>query len=89
MSVDSPVQSLLQYYISLYLHNGPPIPGTLVNRLVQFELSPVQCAYNKYVHPVKNECGTSDSLRSLLMHENFIEPYSDEHILATLLTKSF
>ena len=44
MSVESPVQSQLQYYISLYLHNGSLIPGTLVNRLVQFELSPVQCA---------------------------------------------
>lgn len=27
--------------------------------------------------------------RTLLMHENFIKPYSDEHILSTLLTKSF
>ena len=33
--------------------------------------------------------GIVDSLRQLVYHENFVKPYSEEHILATLLVKAF
>ena len=33
--------------------------------------------------------GISDSLRAMIMHSNFIKPYSEEHILATLLIRAF
>ena len=33
--------------------------------------------------------GTVDSLRQLIMHEQFLKPWSSQHILTTLLTKSF
>ena len=33
--------------------------------------------------------GVVDSLRYLISQENFIKPYSNEHILGVLLTKAF
>ena len=33
--------------------------------------------------------GVVDSLRYLISRENFIKPYSNEHILGVLLTKAF
>ena len=38
-------------------------------------------------HSIDN--GHVDSIRNLINHENFIKPYSDEHTLVHLLTKSF
>ena len=48
------------------------------------------CAFVKYKKPTfVRECGVTDSLRTLLMHENFIKPYSEEQTLASLLTRAF
>ena len=38
---------------------------------------------------VTGDNGHVDSIRSLIYHENFIKPYSEEHNLVYLLTKSF
>ena len=35
------------------------------------------------------DCGIIDSIRYMIMHDNFTKPYSDEHALAVLLTKAF
>ena len=89
-SVESPVQSLTSHFMSLFLSHNILVPNTLVNRIVAFNLSPVRCAFTKYQSVVfKEESGLIDSLRYLLMCENFIKPYSDEHVLSVLLTKSF
>ena len=37
----------------------------------------------------KVESGTIDALKFLLMSENFIKPYFEEHILSYLLLRSF
>ena len=93
--VESPARDLYFHFLSCFILNGALIPGTLCERLVNCDLSPVLCCFNKRMlssestHSSFNNCGLVDSLRTLLMHENFIKPYSDEHILATLLTKSF
>ena len=49
------------------------------------------CAFTKYAGSTvpQDSCGVVDSLRMLLMQENFVKLYSDVHVLATLLTKSF
>ena len=45
--------------------------------------------YNK-PHPVKSsQNGHIDSIQSLIYHEHFMKPYSDEHLLVHLSTKSF
>ena len=86
---DSPVQSLCRYFLSQYLTRGSLVPGTIVDRLVSYGLSPTRCAFLKYRYNNIVQCGITDSLRLLLMHGNVVKPYSEEHILATLLTKSF
>jgi hypothetical protein len=55
-------------------------------------LSPTHCAFNDYKFHLPtsiNDNGHIDSIRAMVFHENFIKPYSDEHTLVTLLTKSF
>ena len=89
--IDSPVRDLCSHFLAQYLSCGELIRGTLVDRLVSFGLSPTRCAYNKVrkVYNCDSDSGVVDSIRGLLMHENFIKPYSEEHVLATLLTRSF
>ena len=89
-SVESPVQSLASHFMSLFLSHNILVPNTLVNRIVAFNLSPVRSTFTKYRSPVLNEdSGLIGLLRYLLMCENFIKPYSDEHVISVLLTKSF
>jgi len=88
--VQSPMKDLTSYFLSLYICKGVLIPGTLVERAVSFGLSPIRCLFNDYkMSAFSNNCGIVDSIRALIMHENFIKPYSEQHVLTSLLTKSF
>ena len=89
--IDSPLQNLCNSFMSLYISSGIVVPGTLVGRILSWGLSPLNCAFNgnamKRVRSV--ESGVTDSLRNLIMHEHFIKPYSEQHLLTSLLTRSF
>ena len=89
--VNSPLQSLCNHFLSLYVAHGVVIKGTLVDILLNSGLSPIKCAFSKsgYVTPIVPESGVVDSLKCMVMHEHFIKPYSEQHVLACLLTKSF
>lgn len=88
--VNSPIQDLCSHLISLYAYDGTVIPGTLVSRIINYGLSPVLCCFNRLkVCNDLAQSGTVDSLKHLLMHENFIKPYSEEHIISALLLRSF
>ena len=64
--------------MSLYAKQGILIAGTLV------------CLFNQiYKEAASPECGAVDSLKTLIMHEHFIELYSEEHILVILLIEAF
>jgi len=89
MFVDSPINRLTCYLLSLYITKGTIIPNTLIHRLVTFGLSPTKCISTSPHPPSHTFSGCTDSLRFLLMHEHFIKPYSDEHILSCLLLRSF
>ena len=89
-NVPSPVQQLCCHFMSLYATKGILVPGTLVSRIVQSGLSPIDCVFNKiHKEAIPSECGIVDSLKALIMHEHFIKPYSEEHILASLLIRAF
>ena len=85
------VLELSKNLLSLYIAKGITIPGTMIDRIVSYSLSSLKCAFINYVGSTapQHSCGIVDSLRMLLMQENFVKPYSDVHVLATLLTKSF
>ena len=93
--VDSPARVLCARLLADYILYGSVIPGSLLGRLVSFGVSPLKSlfGFSQRVQVVDgatpHENGVVDSLRYLVMHENFIKPYSDEHVLARLLTKAF
>ena len=67
------------------------IHGTMTDRLVKMNFDPCLLAFSKPEtrFTAETEDGVVDSLKHLIFHENFIKPWSSEHILATLLTKAF
>ena len=66
--------------------------GSSVDRLIKNGTSPTDLLFNN-IKTIKRNCSQSDgfvdSLGSLLMHENYVKPWSNEYILVKLLTKSF
>ena len=93
MCYDSPARDLTTHILSMYLTTGVTIPGTIMSRVVNMGLSPISHAFHKRTlprHIVPNGVdGVVDSLRSLISHEQFIKPYSEEHTLVKLLTRAF
>ena len=64
------------------------IPGTLVDRVLGLGVCPLSI-YNKYTPIQSKQSGLVDSIRVMLLTENFIKPWSDEYLLVKLLTRSF
>lgn len=88
-AVESPVRDLTSHFLSLFIIEGISFPGTIVERILSCGLSPTNCMFNKYMKPSQPDCGIVDSIRSLVMHENFIKPYTEQHVLCSLLTRAF
>ena len=77
--------------LSLYIAHGVVVSGTLLDRVIKAGGSPVDLIFNK---PCNNsqrlpQDGEVDNIVYLVMQENFIKPYSEEHVLATLLLRAF
>ena len=74
----------------MYALSGHIVPGTLLSRVVSMGLSPTVCIFRSYRKPKSDDDdGIVDSLRALIRHENFLKPYSEEHVLTSLLTRAF
>ena len=88
--INSPLRDLCVHDLSVYMSCGKTIPGTITHRITQLGLSPVDCAFTKHI-PCHKSCnnGVVDSLSQLIHCDNFIKPWSDEYLLAVLLTKAF
>ena len=70
--------------------HGTVIPGTITDIIVGMDISPSsllsdKCSNHKYL-PAD---GLVDSLRAMLLSDNYIKPWSNEYILVKLLTRSF
>jgi hypothetical protein len=78
LKIDSPLQNLCNYFISVYISSRIVVTGTLVGKILLWGLSQLKCAFNgNAMKRAKSvESGVIDSLRNLVMHENFIVPYS-------------
>ena len=88
------VNTLAKHFQSILLANyilsGKTIRGTLLDRVVTAGHNPLDVVFNKPKQENRFEPdGVVDSLKYLLNHDNYTKPGSDEHILATLLTKAF
>ena len=79
------------FFLSKFLTYGVCYGGTLLQRIVQSGESPSNVAFNY----IKRKCdieyndGIIDSLRYLIYSDNYVKPWSEEHLLACLLTKCF
>ena len=90
--VQSPLKRLTIHMLSQFISKGTIVPGTIVSNILSMGLSPVQCAFNDFKFHLPNSIhdnGHIDSIRDMVFHANFITPYSEEHTLVYLLTKSF
>ena len=69
---------------------GQTMKGSLVNKLLRAGHCPLGALF---VQPLvmKNTCdnnGIVDSLKYLVLYDNLIKPWSNEHVLTTHLTKA-
>ena len=90
--VNTPLRTLYSYFIAKYLVTGKFIRDTMVGRIINMGISPLSAAFNKLTYTCSNsgsEDGVADSLQYMIMSEQFLKPYSDEHVIVKLLTKCF
>ena len=88
--VDTLAKQFQSILLANYILSGKTIRGTLLDRVVAAGHNPLDVIFNKPKYNNRSEPdGVVDSLKYLLNHDNYIKPWSDEHILATLLTKAF
>lgn len=92
---DTPARDLQSTFLSKYLIKGCITKGSLLEKVVTAGCNPLRIIFDKQPFAcsdfdVSEQIdGMTDSLRYLLHHEDYNKPWSDEHILATLLTKAF
>ena len=88
--ISNPARDLLLYNLSRYILYGDLVTGTLLSRIVSNGYSPISCLFEMPDFSyVQQSDGYIDSLKYLLYHENFIKHYSEEHLLAHLLTVAY
>jgi len=87
---DTPAKELQCLLLSTYILTGKAESGTLLERVIKARQNPLNLNFIKPKSATEHrEDGLVDSLKHLLHHENYQKPWSQEHILATLLTKAF
>ena len=92
--ISTPLQDITTYFVSQYIIRNMVVPGTLIDNLLCLGLSLTSSIFKVDTHilctnQVTGGNGHVDSIRPIIYHENFIKPYSEEHNLVYLLTKSF
>ena len=93
---DTPARDFQSVLLTNYILEGKLIKGTLLYKVVNYGQDPLKIIFD---HPSKWACtecemineenGLTDSLKYLLNHEEYNKPWSEEHILVTLLTKAY
>ena len=81
----TPVLQLQCILLTKYVLNKKLYYGTLIEKLVNDGFNPMDVAFNKMTLPPV----PGDNEDDLVTHENFMKPWSNEHIIACLLTKAF
>lgn len=92
IKVESPYSKLCSYFLAKYITDGVRISNSLIDRIIQYDISPINVIFGNSA--IQDACpstpdGVVDSLRFLLMEENFVKPWSIEYSLVRLLTRAF
>ena len=82
------LSSLCVYFTQMYISSGIRVPGSLVDRVIEFGASPLYLNHN-FSPPANEPNGVVDSLRAMLLSENYVKPWCCEYMLVKLLTRSF
>ena len=91
----TPARDLQATFFAKYLKDGTLIKGSLLERVVTARQEPLHLIFNQQKFTCSNidseeqNDGMIDSLRYLVHHVEYNKPWSEEDILATLLTKAF
>jgi hypothetical protein len=89
-AINSPARDLCIHLLNDYIMHGILIPGTIIERLVRMGVSPSSLlSYTCSSHTYVPADGLVDSLRIILLSDNYIKPWSNEYMLVKLLTRSF
>ena len=86
---------LLGFYVHLlaqYIVHGHRDQHNIIGRIIDYGFSPTKVAFSncRFTSSVMHQDdGVVDTLRYLILHENFIKPWADEHLLTVLLTRCF
>jgi hypothetical protein len=88
--VSSPTRSFQSRALAELIINGKMTKNSLLARVIRAGHSPTHLVISppKTVFPSSQD-GISDTLRHLLLHDNYFRPFSHEHFLASLLLKCF
>ena len=89
---ESPAKELQIRFLKNYIVNNDTIPNTLIQRILSQGVSPVKVILNKpkgFSRKQNCDNGITDSLRSMLFHDNYVKIDSNEHLLASLLLRAF
>ena len=95
--MDSPYRTLCNFLLSRSILDGHHEKNTIINRVAATGVSPTRAYFdiNDCVRKMKSSIktyesdGVVDSLRFLLHDENFVKPWSSQHLLASLLVRAF
>jgi len=91
--VSCPSRDLQSVLLAMYITDGTVVKNTLLDRLVQYQLSPTDtflCKPKTSKGARLNMCsGLVDSLRYLIYNDNYVKLGSDEHFLTSLMLRSF
>ena len=92
-NVDSPLVQMQNNFLCHFLKTGCTMKNTMIDKIVNMGFSPLSIAMDtsfkcKFSSHTQAD-GTVDSLRYLLFHDNYIQPWSDEYRLVKLLTQAF
>ena len=94
-AVKTPLMELQCSALAHYMSTGQIVKNTIIEKLVKSGVSPVTAAFTKIDRPPDSVTdrptnnGIVDSLKYLLLHENFVKPWMAEHMMCDLLTKAF
>jgi hypothetical protein len=87
-AIDSPTRDLCIHWVYLYLTSHTVIPGTIMHRLRNFDILPLQLLSGwPRSQPRPCDNGLVDSIQRLVNSENYNKPWSMEYALLKMLTR--
>ena len=88
---ECPAKELQTRFLNDYFKHNKLTKNSLLQQVILNGAAPIKTLLNKPKKEVFNDCtdGFIDSLQYMILNDNYIKPYSNEHQLVLLMLKSF